>query len=252
MPIAAAELKASQPAAPLSPLINPLSPSAASAFPTGRPLEDEPEKLQCKHCKRTVLKSTAPKHIKDCLRKRAEKIQKKKEAKEARDAAKKGGGADKDNNTNGDDLTNGTPNGKAPAGDEGRGEGKSTAKASTENGAAAKKGKKRKAEDDGGEKVTKKQKKKDEQKTKAPKPKGPVDVEKQCGVPLPNGNMCARSLTCKSHSMGAKRGVPGRSMPYDTLLAMYQKKNQAKQQRMLFSLLLHPRPLAWPSSCQDS
>lgn len=62
------------------------------------------------------------------------------------------------------------------------------------------------------------------------KPRGPVDVEKQCGVLLPNGQMCARSLTCKSHSMGAKRSVPGRSMPYNMLLAAYNKKNQVKQQ----------------------
>jgi hypothetical protein len=59
---------------------------------------------------------------------------------------------------------------------------------------------------------------------------GPVDVERQCGVVLPNGMPCARSLTCKSHSMGAKRAVAGRSLPYDMLLAAYQKKNQAKQQ----------------------
>jgi len=63
------------------------------------------------------------------------------------------------------------------------------------------------------------------------KPKLPVDVERQCGVPLPNGSLCARSLTCKSHAMGAKRAVPGRSLPYDILLAQYQKKNQAKQQK---------------------
>lgn len=31
--------------------------------------------------------------------------------------------------------------------------------------------------------------------------------------------------------MGAKRSVPGRSLPYDMLLAAYQKKNQAKQQK---------------------
>ena len=55
-------------------------------------------------------------------------------------------------------------------------------------------------------------------------------MERQCGVPLPNGQPCARSLTCKSHSMGAKRAVVGRSLPYDMLLAAYQKKNQAKQQ----------------------
>lgn len=60
------------------------------------------------------------------------------------------------------------------------------------------------------------------------KTKGPVDVEKQCGVPLPSGGFCARSLTCKTHSMGAKRAVPGRSAPYDVLLQQYQKRNQAK------------------------
>lgn len=62
----------------------------------------------------------------------------------------------------------------------------------------------------------------------ATKPKGPLDVEKQCGVPLPSGGFCARSLTCKTHSMGAKRAVPGRSAPYDILLQQYQKRNQAK------------------------
>lgn len=60
------------------------------------------------------------------------------------------------------------------------------------------------------------------------KQKGPVDVERQCGVPLPSGGYCARSLTCKTHSMGAKRAVPGRSAPYDVLLQQYQKRNQAK------------------------
>ncbi|OLL23254.1 SAGA-associated factor 73 [Neolecta irregularis DAH-3] len=75
---------------------------------------------------------------------------------------------------------------------------------------------------------TKKKKAKKSAPTK-PKEKGPVDVERQCGVPLPAGGMCARSLTCKTHSMGAKRAVMGRSMPYDQLLAQYQRKNQAKQ-----------------------
>lgn len=69
------------------------------------------------------------------------------------------------------------------------------------------------------------------------KPRVPVDIEKQCGVPLAAGGLCARSLTCKSHSMGAKRGVAGRSAPYDVLLAKYQKKNQAKMQRAAIAQL---------------
>ena len=41
--------------------------------------------------------------------------------------------------------------------------------------------------------------------------------------------------------MGAKRAVPGRSLPYDVLLASYQKKNQAKQQSefSLFFFSIH-------------
>ena len=67
------------------------------------------------------------------------------------------------------------------------------------------------------------------QRTKAvAKAKGPVDVDKQCGVALASGGLCARSLTCKTHSMGAKRAVLGRTQPYDVLLQQYQKRNQAK------------------------
>ncbi|KAG0214790.1 hypothetical protein BGX28_001425 [Mortierella sp. GBA30] len=54
--------------------------------------------------------------------------------------------------------------------------------------------------------------------------KGPLDLDKQCGVIIPGGAPCARSLTCKSHSMSSKRAVEGRSRPYDVLLGMYQKK----------------------------
>ncbi|KAI8148787.1 SCA7, zinc-binding domain-containing protein [Fennellomyces sp. T-0311] len=53
----------------------------------------------------------------------------------------------------------------------------------------------------------------------------PLDLDKQCGVIQgPNNTPCTRSLTCKSHSMGAKRAVAGRSQPYDVLLSAYQKK----------------------------
>lgn len=106
---------------------------------------------------------------------------------------------------------------------------KSASKASVD---GPKKSKKRKADGEGDKEPKKKKLKKDEPpKPKLPKPKGPVNVEQQCGVMLPNGGFCARSLTCKSHSMGAKRSVPGRSLPYDQLLAMYQKRNQAKIQK---------------------
>ncbi|AET37947.1 deubiquitination module subunit SGF73 Ecym_2198 [Eremothecium cymbalariae DBVPG len=55
-----------------------------------------------------------------------------------------------------------------------------------------------------------------------------VDLDKQCGVELPENGVCGRSLTCKSHSMGAKRAVQGRTKSFDVLLAEYQKKNHIK------------------------
>jgi hypothetical protein len=56
---------------------------------------------------------------------------------------------------------------------------------------------------------------------------GPIDLDKQCGVILPNNLPCSRSLTCKTHSMSLKRGVVGRSQPYDVLYAAYQARAQA-------------------------
>lgn len=185
-----------------------------AVFPTGKPRETELEKVNCKHCKRPILKQAAPEHIPACLKAKQEKARKKKEARDAANRAKAGG--DKDGNENeGGTAVKGQKSAKKSAGDDG-----------------PKKGKKRKA-DDNDDKEPKKKKKKDEPKGKIAKPKGPVDVEKQCGVALPNGAQCARSLTCKTHSMGAKRAVPGRSLPYDMLLQAYQKKNQAKQQSEL-------------------
>lgn len=71
-------------------------------------------------------------------------------------------------------------------------------------------------------------KKQRKSKPRNPTEKHLVDFDKQCGVELPEGGCCGRSLTCKSHSMGAKRAVQGRSQPFDVLLAQYHKKNQLK------------------------
>lgn len=181
--------------------------------------------LHCKHCKNPVYRVSSSFHVQDCLRKKQEKIQRKKEAKEAKDAAlrkERNGGISPD-----------------PPGENGskfQGSARKSAVDADGLGGNKKASKKRKAEDDG--KGPNKKKKKDEPKIKTAKPKGPVDVEKQCGVILSNGAMCARSLTCKSHSMGAKRAVLGRSMNYDILLAQYQRKNQAKLHREFYSLYM--------------
>lgn len=65
-------------------------------------------------------------------------------------------------------------------------------------------------------------------KQRNPTDKHLIDFDKQCGVKLPEGGYCARSLTCKSHSMGDKRAVDGRTEPFDTLLAEYHRKHQTK------------------------
>ncbi|KAI9029964.1 SCA7, zinc-binding domain-containing protein [Phycomyces nitens] len=78
----------------------------------------------------------------------------------------------------------------------------------------------------------KKKTKKEKQKNKGmSKQKGPLDLDRQCGVLQgPNSTPCTRSLTCKSHSMGAKRAVEGRSQAYNELLAAYQKKGVGRPQ----------------------
>ncbi|KAM5439487.1 SAGA complex subunit Sgf73 [Microsporum ferrugineum] len=196
-----------------SPILPEMDSSTMAAFPTGKPRETKLETVICKHCKKPALKQSAAEHIRACLKAKQEKARKKKEAREAKLTKDKP--VDKDGNEDAEGevvAMKGQKSAKKSAADD------------------AKKGKKRKVDVDE-DKEPKKKKKKDEPKPKVPKPKGPVDVEKQCGVILPNGAQCARSLTCKSHSMGAKRAVPGRSLPYDMLLQAYQKKNQARQQK---------------------
>ncbi|KAI3337634.1 SCA7-domain-containing protein [Xylariaceae sp. AK1471] len=216
-----------------SPVVNQLDDSSRETFTSGRPLEDNLNLQQCKLCKKGVIRTAAKAHIDNCMKIKKEKAQRKKEAREARERAKEQAReeearkADEDGdvkmNDDSDDDDDGSPEKKTTSG-------KASKKVSGKKPDGELKGKKRKADTDA-DKGPKNKKKKEEPKPKVPKPKGPVDVEKQCGVLLPNGQPCARSLTCKSHSMGAKRAVAGRSLPYDMLLAAYQKKNQAKQQK---------------------
>ncbi|KAJ3349537.1 hypothetical protein HDU83_000455 [Entophlyctis luteolus] len=84
-----------------------------------------------------------------------------------------------------------------------------------------------------------KEKEKDKSRSKAAT-RGPVDLDKQCGVLLESGPVlsffariltifpvdvglpCSRSITCKIHSVFAKRSVAGRTQHYDSLIAEYQ------------------------------
>ncbi|EMD39052.1 hypothetical protein CERSUDRAFT_151939 [Gelatoporia subvermispora B] len=90
---------------------------------------------------------------------------------------------------------------------------------------STKKGKKRKAEDDEPDDPSQPKKKKPATKVTKGRFKGPVDYDKQCGVINDKNLPCSRSLTCKSHSMGAKRAVQGRSKPYDELLLEWNRLN---------------------------
>ncbi|KAH7342194.1 SCA7, zinc-binding domain-containing protein [Rhexocercosporidium sp. MPI-PUGE-AT-0058] len=215
------------------PIVNPLDDAARDTFPTGRPLEDGTSLLQCKHCKKSIMKDKMPAHLTQCLETKRQKAQRKKEQKEAREKEKKKAAKENEKDEEGDSRMADEEEDDEEASPEKKGPGglKSAKKSAGKKVEVddTKKGKKRKAEGDA-EKGPKQKKKKEEPKPKAPKARGPVDVERQCGV-IKDGVPCARSLTCKSHSMGAKRAVPGRSLPYDMLLAAYQKKNQAKQQK---------------------
>ncbi|KAG8629089.1 hypothetical protein KVT40_002954 [Elsinoe batatas] len=201
------------PSPPLAPISDPSTPIAL-AFSHGHPLSDRADIIKCNHCKRAILRHRAKGHIEQCIAKKQEKQRKKKEAKDARDAAAR-------------KAERGGVSSSSSSEDEGPPEGMSGSKKTSKTTGQA--GKKRKVEA-GADEGPKKKKKKEEPKAKV-KVKAPVDVERQCGVELPQGGQCARSLTCKSHSMGAKRAVPGRSAPYDKLLAEYQRKNQAKLQK---------------------
>ncbi|KAL8953561.1 MAG: hypothetical protein Q9222_000556 [Ikaeria aurantiellina] len=231
---------------PGSPSVNDNDTESRASAPASQPGDDSAQMFRCKHCKKPVQKTLMSSHTKICPEKKnKDKVLKKKDGKDGKETPVKAGPGDEDKEgeakaddspaakANGGEVVAGT-DGIATAKGVIKSSKKSAAKGTTAagNDNSSKKTKKRKAEAEGDKEPKKKKLKKDEPpKPKMPKPKGPVDVEKQCGVLLPNGSYCARSLTCKSHSMGAKRAVPGRSMPYDFLLAQYQKKNQAKQQK---------------------
>src|SRR6266536_5155083 len=78
----------SVPASP-GPVVNQLDDNARETFATGRPLEDGPDLQQCKHCRKSILKTSMKTHLVACLKAKREKAQRKKEQKEAREREKK-------------------------------------------------------------------------------------------------------------------------------------------------------------------
>lgn len=154
------------------PVVNQLDDKARETFATGRPLEDVPDSQQCKHCKKSLLKTAMKTHVIACLKAKKEKLQRKKEAKEAREREKKAVGRDEDKDEDGDtkmedsgDEDDASPEKKGAGGI------KSAKKSAGKKLDFENKGKKRKAEGDA-EKGPKQKKKKEEPKAKMPKQKG--------------------------------------------------------------------------------
>lgn len=146
------------------PVVNQLDDNAREAFATGRPLEDSPDLQQCKHCKKSILKTATKAHIAACLKVKKEKAQRKKEAREARERAKEAAReeeARKAEDKDDDDSDDDNDDKKA---------GKKAGKKLEEG-----KGKKRKADGEP-DKAPKTKKKKDEPKAKVPKPKGKIKI----------------------------------------------------------------------------
>ncbi|KAK9473412.1 Sgf73p [Dipodascopsis tothii] len=225
-----------------------------SALSSTHPLSDKVDYAICNYCAKPFLKHVLARHIRECMpsggggsppfaeRKRVSLLDADAAVREHKNGegsggrgADRDGGADKPKGKAGRAAANGGGGGGGGADDKDGKDGKDRKDKDGKVPKEKKTTKKRKNE--AAENKAAKKKKKQSPKA-TPKPKGPVDVERQCGVPLPNGGFCARSLTCKSHSMGAKRNVPGRSQPYDVLLAAYQKKNQIKQAALTSSAQL--------------
>lgn len=140
------------------PVVNQLDDTARETFATGRPLEDSPDLQQCRHCKKSVIKTAAKAHIAQCLKVKKEKAQRKKEAREARERAKE---AAKDEPAK---------DGK-PEEDSEEEEVKPKQSAGKKIG-ESKAGKKRKADADGGGPRSKKKKEEPPKQPKVPKPRG--------------------------------------------------------------------------------
>ncbi|KAJ3225585.1 hypothetical protein HK099_006525 [Clydaea vesicula] len=67
-----------------------------------------------------------------------------------------------------------------------------------------------------------------EKKEPKKKEKGPIDLDKNCGVETETGK-CPRSITCKIHPISAKKAVVGRSHPFETLMSMRERDKQLGQ-----------------------
>ncbi|KAI0821563.1 SCA7, zinc-binding domain-containing protein [Irpex lacteus] len=95
------------------------------------------------------------------------------------------------------------------------------------------KNKKRKAEDDEPtpEDPSAPKKKKAATKVTKGRVKGPVDLDQHCGVINDKGLPCSRSLTCKTHSMGAKQPQLREPVKRESKAAKKERKEKEKAEK---------------------
>ncbi|KAI8064760.1 SCA7, zinc-binding domain-containing protein [Gongronella butleri] len=169
------------------------------------PMEDEAMIVTCNNCKRVILATSFTDHLSSCM---PEKVKQRQGADTSKNSKKPAAEAFFSDNDDYEDDMGSTKTKKK--------------KAIKQEDTTGTNNMKRPPPAD---KLETKKKTKKEKTKKGSKQKAPLDLDKQCGViTAPNTTPCTRSLTCKSHAMGAKRAVAGRSQPYDVLLAAYQKK----------------------------
>ncbi|KAL8874634.1 MAG: hypothetical protein Q9174_000039 [Haloplaca sp. 1 TL-2023] len=192
--------------------------------PPTQPGDESLQKVRCKHCKTPTPKFAMASHMKVCTEKKIkERVPKKKESKDA-SARPTAGNEDKDSERAGDD----SPVHKATGTEAITAEGVSSLKGVTKSAKKSavkeattdtKKSKKRKADAEVDKEPKKKKAKKDEPKPKVAKPKGPVDVEKQCeaamdaNAPLVDDDNDANVLIDSDEEKDAVMAAIARSRP---------------------------------------
>lgn len=204
--------------------MTPLEPSDLANFPTRQPCYDELQYKICMICNRAITKSVEAAHMLAC---KEAMVQRARERKARQEAAALATAAPPTS-------VAATATTTEEAGEGCAGVRQADPPPTLEVGAS---GRKRKATGsvykDKPQKASKLRRKRGEA--------VPIDVERHCGVPLPNGLLCARSLTCKCHTMGAKRAVRGRSGPYDLLLAAHRRRGMRTLYPSLCSFSANPQ-----------
>jgi len=160
-----------------------------------RPLVPEAPVIKCPDCSKPIMGNSLAEHAENC-----EKIRNGEFKKPASKASK---------DDDGNDVSAGNVSGKKRKADD------------TEPLAAPDTKKKKKAGTTA--------KKSTGKNAKVPKVKGPLDLDTRCGVyDEKKGAVCQRRITCKVHSMHAKRQLPGRSKNFDELLLEYRRIHDPK------------------------